>query len=100
MRFEVSEVERDIDIVEGQIALAKSLNCGHVKVPVDRLQRLIESAPKPSDKYAEYERAWRDHCERINSERFGAGMFPARFSSRDKADFIQTLALIDAQKTP
>ncbi len=50
---------------------------------------------KVEAEYARYEQAWRDHVDRVNSERFGGGMFPARFTERDKQAFIQTLALIE-----
>lgn len=55
-----------------------------------------DSQPLYLEKYAEYERAWRRHVERVNGDRFLAGMFPARFTQKDKQEFIRTLVVIEA----
>jgi len=44
------------------------------------------------EKYAE---AWRQYVDRVNCDRFCGGGFPARFTEKDKQEFIRTLALID-----
>lgn len=51
------------------------------------------------EKYAAYEQAWEAHKARVNGHRFLAGGCQARFSERDKQEFIRTLALIDTQRT-
>lgn len=50
--------------------------------------------------YALYEGMWDEYKERINGERFLAGMFPARFTRQDKQDFISNLiAIATAQES-
>jgi hypothetical protein len=46
---------------------------------------------EPTKQYAEYERAWEAHKERVNGHRFLAGACQSRFSERDKQEFIRML---------
>lgn len=38
------ELERDMEILEGQVALARVVPAAHVAVPLDRLERLMKAA--------------------------------------------------------
>lgn len=53
--------------------------------------------PNYVTKYAEYEKAWREHVDSVNSHRFCGGGLPAQFTKKDKQEFIRTLALIDSK---
>jgi hypothetical protein len=61
---------------------------------------MSQQQPNYVRKYAEYERAWHAHVDAVNAHRFAGGGFPARFSEKEKQEFIRTLALIDSRGSP